>query len=123
MFKGDLIKINNKVFPKITGYKVQYCKLWSSDTGRSMSGENKGTLIGIFPKLTIKFGTMTEDEMAAFLAEVNKASLSITYYDTERKKTITASFYSNDATDELKKKTDMSHKPTEISLISNRRRT
>ena len=54
---------------KQTGYTVQYCKLWSSDTGRSMTGENKGTLIGIFPKITVKLGKLSEDEMHLSFAD------------------------------------------------------
>ena len=122
MHNGDLIKIDGEIIPKILGYKVTYCKLWSSDTGRSMSGENKGTLIGIFPKIELKVGTMTEEEMSAFLRLVNKPNLSVTYYDTEKKKAITASFYANDAADELLRAKSMTHKATSINLIANARR-
>ncbi|MGN0533286.1 MAG: hypothetical protein ACI4IK_02900 [Eubacterium sp.] len=108
--------------PKIIDYQVQYCKLWSSDTGRSMTGENKGTLIGIFPKIILKIGTMTADEMALFLSLVNQANANVKYYDTEKKQVVTASFYFGDAQDELKRQRDMSHKPISISIIANKKR-
>ncbi|MDE5994124.1 MAG: hypothetical protein K2G60_01280 [Oscillospiraceae bacterium] len=108
--------------PKVIDYQVQYCKLWSSDTGRSMTGENKGTLIGIFPKIVIKLGQMTENEMSLFLSLVNQANANVKYYDTEYKKIVTASFYFGDAQDELKKQKNMTHKPISISIISNKKR-
>jgi len=108
--------------PKVTDYKVTFCKLWSSDTGRSISGENKGTLIGIFPKLSIKFGQMDEFEMQTFLKVVNGESAKMKYYDPERRETVENSFYFGDAVSELKRKRTLLYKPTEISVIANKRR-
>lgn len=109
--------------PRIIDYSVQYSKLWSSDTGRSMTGENKGTLIGIFPKITLKVGSMTENERATFLSLINQSSANVKYYDTEKKQIVTASFYFGDATDEVKKQSTMSHKPMSISIIANKKRS
>lgn len=108
--------------PKIVDYEVQYCKLWSSDTGRSMTGENRGTLIGIFPKIVLKVGQLTASEMKLFLSLVNQASANVKYYDTEKQAIVTASFYFGDAQDQLKKQKDMSHKPISISIIANKKR-
>ena len=119
----QLLKIGETNITKLVSYKVSYCKLWSSDTGRSMTGENKGTLIGIFPKLEITLGKMTEDEMANFLSLVNAASANVTYYDTERKEALTNSFYFGDAVDEIYRQKNMSHKPITISIIANKRRS
>lgn len=109
--------------PKIVDYEVQYCKLWSSDTGRSMTGENKGTLIGIFPKIILKIGHLTETEMALFLSLVNQANANVKYYDTEKKSIVTASFYFGDAQDQLHRQKNMSHKPISISIIANKKRS
>lgn len=117
-----LLKIGNTDISKLVSYKVTYCKLWSSDTGRSMTGENKGTLIGIFPKIEITLGKMTASEMAAFLSLVNVSSANVTYYDTERQQPITNSFYFGDAYDEIQRQSNMSHKQTQISIIANKRR-
>lgn len=118
------IKKGDKYYaiPKIVDYEVQYCKLWSSDTGRSMTGENKGTLIGIFPKIILKIGQLTADEMALILSLVNQASARVKYYDTEYQEVRSASFYFGDAQDQLKKQKDMSHKGIQISIISNKKR-
>lgn len=118
-----LLKINGNDITKLVTYKVSYCKLWSSDSGRSMTGENKGTLIGIFPKIEITLGKMTASEMAAFLRLVNVASADVTYYDTERQENITASFYFGDVTDEITRQKSMSHKQISVSIIANKRRS
>ena len=124
--KGNLIEIQkdgifHKV-PKIVDYEVQYCKLWSSDTGRSMTGENKGTLIGIFPKIVLKLGHLTESEMSEFLSLVNQSRAWVKYYDTEKLKWLEEEFYFGDAQDQLNRQRDMSHKPISISIIAIRRR-
>lgn len=118
-----LLKIGNKDISKLVSYKVNYCKLWSSDTGRSMTGENKGTLLGIFPKIEITLGKMTAKEMADFLSLVNVASANVTYYDTEKRKNLTNSFYFGDVADEVLRQRDMSHKQISVSIIANKRRS
>lgn len=140
MFSGDLISIQNNTgveltylgasyadgeyvpLGKLTQYDVQFAKLWSRDTGRSMTGENKGTLVGIFPKLIIKAGRMSEGDMSAFLYLVNQATTNISYYDSQYKKTVTASFYFNDAEAVLLFKTRMGYDEIEIHAIANKRR-
>ena len=107
---------------KQTAYKVQYNKLWSSDTGRSMTGENKGTLIGIFPKITVKLGKMSEDDMSAIINLTNQAGADVKYYDVGAKALTTASFYFGDVSAELMRKSTMMHKGTDFSIIANRKR-
>lgn len=119
----QLLKIGDTNITKLVTYKVSYCKLWSSDTGRSMTGENKGTLVGIFPKIEITLGKMTPVEMSRFLSLVNVASADVTYYDTERREPVTNSFYFGDAVDEIYRQKNMSHKPISISIIANKRRS
>ena len=107
---------------KQVGYTVQYCKLWSSDTGRSMTGENKGTLIGIFPKITVKLGRLSEDEMSALINLTNQARADVKYYDVGKKSLVTASFYFGDVSSELERKSTMYHKGTSFSIIANKKR-
>lgn len=140
MFSGDLISIQNNTgvslsyrgktyangeyipLGKLTQYDVQLAKLWSSDTGRSMTGENKGTLVGIFPKLIIKCGRMSEEDMSAFLYLVNQATTNITYFDPQYKASVTASFYFNDAEAALLYKSRMLYDEIEVHAIANKRR-
>lgn len=81
------------------GFKVTYNKLWSSDTGRnSMTGENKGTFIGIFPKFSVSVGKIktTKAKAAEILAIVNSATFYCKWYDAETQSMRTASFYAGD---------------------------
>lgn len=107
---------------KKTEYKVQYCKLWSSDTGRSMTGENKGTLIGIFPKISVKLGRLSEDDMSAIINLTNQSRADVKYYDVGTKSLVTASFYFGDVSAELEKKSTMYHHGTGFSIIANKKR-
>ena len=140
MYSGDLLQIyngtgstisyNGKSYAngsyvtlgKKTAYKVQYCKLWSSDTGRSMTGENKGTLIGIFPKITVALGRLSEDDMSAIINLTNQPRADVRYYDVGAKALTTASFYFGDVSAEIERKSTMMHKAVEFSIIANKRR-
>lgn len=105
-----------------TEYKVQYSKLWSSDTGRSMTGENKGTLIGIFPKISVKLGRLSEDDMSAIINLTNQPRADVKYYDVGAKALITESFYFGDVSAELERQSTMYHKGTSFSIIANKKR-
>ena len=140
MFSGELLQIYNGTgstlvyngesyangsyvtMGKKTSYKVQYCKLWSSDTGRSMTGENKGTLIGIFPKITVTLGRMSEDDMSAIINLTNQSRVNVKYYDVGKKALTTASFYFGDVSAELERQSTMYHKAASFSIIANKKR-
>ena len=107
---------------KQTEYKVQYCKLWSSDTGRSMTGENKGTLIGIFPKISVKLGRLSENDMSAIINLTNQPRANVKYYDVGVKALVTASFYFGDVSADLERQSTMYHKGTSFSIIANKKR-
>lgn len=107
---------------KLVTYDVGFQKLWSSDTGRSITGENKGTLVGIFPKLKVKFGKLNDDDMSALINLTNVASTNVKYYDVGKKAAATNSFYFGDVTDSLIRQSSMSHKGPEFSIIANIRR-
>jgi hypothetical protein len=120
---AGIITIDGKEIPKIVGYDVQYGKLWADDTGRNMSGEMKGTLIGIFPKITLSIGSTTDVECKALSQIFNKANLLVSWYDVEKGFTENISYYCNDFEPKLKykhKRTE--YKPFSINLIPNRRR-
>ena len=140
MFSGDLLSIyngtgstiayNGKTYPhgsyvpmgNKTAYKVAYCKLWSSDTGRSMTGENKGTLIGIFPKISVNMGRMSEDDTSAIINLTMQAKANVKYYDVGKKDLVTASFYFGDVSAEIEKQRSMYHKGVSFSIIANKKR-
>ena len=140
VYSGDLLQIKNGTGSTITyngktyangafvtlgrqtEYKVQYCKLWSSDTGRSLTGENKGTLIGIFPKITVTLGRMSEDDMSAIINLTNQSRVNVKYYDVGKKALTKASFYFGDVSADLERKSSMYHKSVSFSIIANKKR-
>lgn len=118
-----ILIIDGWTVPKLIDYKIEYNKLWSSDSGRDMLGDNKGSLIGIYPKLYVKVGSWSQSQMQTFLGKVNKNHFSIRYFDTERNSLVTgSSYYVNDYTIEMKSSKHMTYKGFEFNLIPNRKR-
>lgn len=139
MYTGELLEIQNNTGASITyngksysngsyvplgkliQYDVEYPKLWSSNTGRSLTGENKGTLIGVFPKIVVQIGNMTEANIKAILKLTAQASTNVKYFNALKGTSVTASFYFGDVPSKLQKKSTMRHAPCEFSIISNKR--
>ena len=95
--KNSLIIDNIEMAPYLTKVKFGYHKIWGNDTGRSLSGDNSGTLKGIYPKITMTFRKLNEDELEVILSLFNKAENKVTFYNPDLKKNITnMSCYSND---------------------------
>lgn len=93
----DSIMINNVSFGQyITNVEYQYNKLWGSDSGRNLAGEQSGTLIGIFPKFVLSFRKLTPTEMEAIAPILDSAYQNFTYYDPNKKQTITIQTYTGD---------------------------
>ena len=93
----DSIMINNVSFGQyILSAKYGYHKLWASDTGRNLAGVNTGTLIGIFPKITLQFRKLTKTELEAIVPILDSATQNVTYYDPNKKTNITIGTYTND---------------------------
>ena len=121
-YSGDLLQINGMPVKKLISYKVQYNKLWGQDSGRNLAGVNKGTLIGIFPKIILEIGSMDEYEMETFLAWTDLPEINVTYYDARYRELRTASYYSNSPEASLKNKNTMKYDRITINLIPNQKR-
>ena len=124
----SLYDSENRRIAKMTSYKVGYSKLWSTDSGRSITGAYKGTLMGIFPKLTITVGAQNDADRALLLKIVNSQFQDVTYYDTEYRSFVTKTFYFGDVEDEVKKavgesKDDIRHAPIQFSVVATTRRS
>jgi len=78
MTKTFEIKIGNTEITKLKSFEVERNKLWS-DANRNMAGELKATFIGVFPKLKLEFGFLTEAELKALLGLLEPAVLSVTW--------------------------------------------
>lgn len=98
------IKLNNiSMGDYLLSAKYEFNKLWGSDTGRNLKGSFSGTLVGIYPKITLTFRKLTQAEMNLIAPILDSGSQSLTYYDptTNSNKTITT--YSGDWSYENKK--------------------
>ncbi len=80
----------------IVDAKYGYNKLWANDTGRNLAGTMSGTLIGIFPKITLQFGKLTKNEMEIIAPILDSSRQTVTYYDPNKKTNVTMTTYSSD---------------------------
>ena len=95
--KEDLYIDGVCMAPYITKAKFGYHKIWGSDTGRALSGDNSGTLKGIYPKITMTFRKLNDEEVGTILSLFNKAENKVTFYNPDlKKKIVDMSCYSND---------------------------
>lgn len=92
---GTLLKINNVEPAKLRKYEVLRGKLWV-DAGRNMAGELKATLVGVFPKLFLRFATTTQAEMNQIITLLEPAVLSVQWWDEKSQGVKVANFYAGD---------------------------
>lgn len=116
IYTGDLIKLDGNVIPKIFSYKVGRNKLWKEST-RNMSGDVRGTLIGIFPKIELKISYTTQEELSSLTELFDKDFFSVEYFDVRTQSTFTANYYAGDYSVELEDKTKGLYKPFTVSLV------
>lgn len=76
--------------------KYGYNKLWSNDSGRNLAGVMSGTLIGIFPKITLQFRKLTKDELEIIAPILDSVSQTISYYDPTMQQMLTIETYTGD---------------------------
>ncbi len=104
--------------------KYSYNKLWSSDSGRNLAGTQCGTLIGIFPKITLSFRKLNKAELETIVRILDKARQSVTYYDPNKRSNVTMTTYTGDY--EVVNKniitSNSKNQGFEVSFISVRRR-
>lgn len=101
--------------------KFGYHKLWSSDSGRNLAGSQSGTLIGIFPKITLQFKKLTKAQIEIIAPILDKANQSVTYYDPYKKTNITMITYTGDW--ELINRNVLSNQGFSCSFISTKKRS
>lgn len=100
-----------------------YNKLWSSDSGRNLAGEQSGTLVGIFPKIVVQFRKLTQTELETLAPVLDSARQTVQYYDPNKKAMTTMTTYTGDY--EVVNKGIVGHVKNEgfqISFISTKRR-
>ena len=64
--------------------------------GRNLKGTFSGTLVGIFPKITLTFRKLTKAEMNIIAPILDSGTQSLTYYDPSTNSNKTLSTYTGD---------------------------
>ena len=91
------IMINNVSMGQyIVNAKYGYHKLWGNDSGRNLAGGMAGTLLGIFPKITLQFRPLTKDELEIVAPILDSASQTVAYYDPYKSAITTITTYTGD---------------------------
>lgn len=99
----------------------EYNKLWASDSGRNLAGEQTGTLIGIFPKLVLQFRKLTKDEVYLLAPILDSARQTVQYHDANKGTMVTMTTYTGDW--KLVNKGIEQNEPFSCSFISTRKRS
>ena len=80
----------------ITEARYGYNKVWADDTGRNLSGTMSGTLIGIFPKIIVRFKKLNKTELQTITPILDNPTQSLKYYDPTKQATVTITTYTGD---------------------------
>lgn len=93
----DSILVNGvSMGPYLLEAKYEHNKLWGSDTGRNLAGTMTGTLVGIFPKITLTFRKLTQAEMNIIAPILDSSTQTLRYYDPTTNQNETISTYTGD---------------------------
>lgn len=93
----DSLMVNGlNLGPFILEAKFGYHKIWGKDTGRNLAATWSGTLLGIFPKITVQFKKLTKSEVEQITPILDEANQLVQYYDPKKKQKITMTTYTND---------------------------
>ena len=120
---NSLIVNNINLGKYIVQATYSYNKLWSSDSGRNLAGNQSGTLVGIFPKIVVQFRKLTKSELELLIPILDSARQTVQYYDPNKKTMTTMTTYTGDY--EVVNKGIVGHVKNEgfqISFISTKRR-
>ena len=93
----DSIMINNiSMGQYLVEATFGFNKLWSSDSGRNLAGTQSGTLVGIFPKLSLQFRKLTKSELELIVPILDSTNQTVSYYDPYKKAQTTMTTYTGD---------------------------
>lgn len=92
----NLGNFNDRNISLITQARYGYNKLWGKNSGRSLSGKQSGTLLGIFPKIIVTFKKLTKSEFEAIAPILDAKQQIVSYYDPKKKQQTTMTTYTGD---------------------------
>lgn len=79
--ENSIIINNIKMGQYLTRAKFGYYKTWSSDTGYNLANHFTGTFTGLFPKLTLTFKRLNQNEVEALAPIFDSITQNVTYDD------------------------------------------
>ena len=82
--------------PYLLEARFGYHKGWADDAGRNLNYDMSGTLKGIFPKITLKFRKLTQDELVIIAPILDSVRQNVNYFDPNKNKKIDMVTYSGD---------------------------
>lgn len=94
--KNSIVINNVNMGQYIVEAKYGYNKLFGSDSGRNLNGDMVSTLIGIFPKITLQFRKLDQNDLEIIAPILDSARQTVTYYDPVKKANTTMTTYSSD---------------------------
>ena len=108
----------------VTEVKYEYPKLFANGSGRNLAGVMVSDMIGIFPKITVKFKPLTKSEAELLAPILDSARQQVQYYDANKKTMVTMETYTGNysITDTNIINGNTKNKEFEISFISVRKR-
>lgn len=81
MKKGEILKSGNVVLPAPTSISVSDEIIWTSDTGRTLSGRMVGDVIAEKKNVGIKWEYLTEEEMRLIKSQLIAGFFPFTFRD------------------------------------------
>lgn len=116
IYDGDLVQINGTTLPHLVTYKIGRAKLWKN-ADRNMNGDVRATLIGIFPKIIMKVGYTTQEEMSQLTQLLDQDYFTVTWFDVRIQQTVSTQYYASDYEVELDNKDKGRYKPFDVNLV------
>ena len=116
IYTGDLVKINGTKIPSVVSYKISRAKLWKNSE-RNMNGDIRASLIGIFPKIVMKVGYTSQEEMANLTELLDRDFFEVEWFDVRIQATVKTQYYASDYDIELDNKSKGRYKPFDVSLV------
>lgn len=111
-----LVKIGTTELQNLKSFTVERNKLWT-DADRNLNGDLKATFVGVFPKLVLEFGYLTEAELKANVTLLDDPSFTVSWWDSEKTDYSSGSFYAGDFGYPLFDKEKGRYSPFKVSLI------
>ena len=116
IYTGNLVKINGVIVPLIKQYKIGRAKLWKN-ADRNMDGDVRATLIGVFPKIQLQIGYLTQAQMSQLTQLLDQDYFTVEWFDVRIQATIQTQYYASDYDTDLYSKHRGIYNPFNVNLV------